>query len=120
MATTITHSAGAITPSVMDGYQASRAARTVVHQILNRSAPDVTFRAPGLRTGTFTLVFGAQSDAIDAYGVLSIGQVFTLTDPDVTAVGMEFVVADGDLVIRLDTETRSVWVIEVPFHEVIP
>lgn len=120
MSTSITHSFGSITPEVVDGYTASREARTVVHPILNRSDPDITLRATGLRTGSLSCVFKDQASAITAYGILSVAQVLTLTDPEVPAVDMSFVVAEGDLEIALDDETREVWIVTVPFVEVSP
>jgi len=118
MGTTITHSAGVITPELVDGYEATREVRTVVHDIINRTNPDVTFRAPGPRSGSLRCLFPVQADAIAAYGVLSTPQVFTLTDPDVPAVGMSFIVAGGDLTIALDDNTRGVWWVTAPFVEV--
>lgn len=117
--TTITHGAGVITPTIVDGYSARRTANTVVHDILNRSNPDVSLRAFGLRSGALTLVFADQTTALDAYAVLSVPQVLSIMDPDVESIGMSFVVADGDLEIALDEETRSVYVVTVPFREVI-
>lgn len=116
--TTITHASGSIVPTIVDGYEASREARTVVHSVLNRSAPDITFRAAGMRRGTLSCVFADQLEAVSAFGVLSIPQTFTLSDDDVPSVGMSFVVAEGDLTIALDDETREVWVVTVPFVEV--
>lgn len=120
MSATITHLAGTIVPELIDGYTASREARTIVHDIINRSNPDVTLRAPGLRRGSFRCLFPVQGDAIAAYGTLGTPQVFTITDPEVPAVGMSFVVAEGDLDIELDDETRAAWWVIVPFVEVNP
>lgn len=120
MATTITHSTGTIVPAVVNGYEASREAKTIVHGVLNRSNPDVTFRAPGLRVGQLRCIIATQADAITAFGILSLPQVFAITDPDTPAIGMSFVVAGGDLTIELDDETQSVWIITVPFAEVLP
>lgn len=116
--TTITHAAGTIAPEVVNGYEATREVRTIVHTIMNRPDPDIAFRAPGRRRGILTCVFAVEADARDAYGVFSEPQLLALTDPDVPTVAMTFVVAGGDLVIRLDDETRSVWLVDVPFQEV--
>lgn len=118
--TTITHSAGVIVPDVVDGYEASREARTIVHDIINRSNPDVTLRAPGLRRGNLSCVFAVEASAQAAYAVLGVPQVLTLVDVDRTSIGMSFVVAGGDLTIGLDDETRDVWIVAVPFVEVLP
>ncbi|MGP6170628.1 hypothetical protein ACTU6V_05405 [Microbacterium sp. A204] len=117
--TTITHSAGVITPTVADGYQASRTPGTIMHPILGREGDDVTFRPAALRKGTLTLVFAVEADAHAAVTVLVTPQVFILDDPDVS-ISMLFVVADGDIVVSLDDETRIVWIVEAPFREVSP
>lgn len=117
--TTISHAGGVITPTIVDGYQARREARTIVHPIVNRSNPDVTLRAAGLRVGQLRCVFAVEAAAVDAFNVFAVPQVFALTDPD-RAIGMSFVVADGEIEIGLDDETRDVWVIVVPFVEVTP
>ena len=117
--TTITHSTGTITPTVVDGYEAEIEGRSIVHTILGRSDPDITTRPSGLRTGTLSLVFASKADAWAAIAVLRIPQVLTLTDPDVPEVGMSFVFAGGSLVPRLDDTTRSVWTVALPFQEVL-
>lgn len=118
MASVIIHSTGTITPNVINGFVATREARSIVHTILGRSDPDVTFRPVGLRAGTLTLVFADGSAASSAEAALIVPQVLTLTDPDVPEVGMSFVVAEGDIVSRLDDGTQKVWIVEVPFREV--
>lgn len=118
--TSIIHSTGVIVPQVVNGYEASREARTVVNAVLNRSNPDVTLRDPGPRSGSLALVFATENAAQDAFAVLGTRQVFTLADPDRLSIGMSFVVADGDLTIGLDADTREVWIVTVPFVEVLP
>jgi len=118
--TTITHSTGAIIPTLVDGYEASIEARSIVHRILGRTDPDITARPAGLRSGTLSLVFASRAEAWAAVTVLREPQSLTLTDADVPEVGMSFVVANGALVPRLDDETRSVWILTVPFEEIAP
>ncbi|MFE7067484.1 hypothetical protein [Microbacterium sp. NPDC057658] len=118
MSTTITHSSGVITPTVQDGYAARIKTRTRVHTILGRRDPDITFRPAGLRAGTLPLVFASRAAAWAAVDVLVVGQVFTFDDSDNPEIGMKFVVPEGELEPRLDDETRSVWLLDVPFQEV--
>ncbi|MEV8265965.1 hypothetical protein AB0P00_17645 [Microbacterium sp. NPDC077057] len=120
MSSSITHSTGTLTPELIDGYEAIRPTHTVVHDILNRPNPDITFRAPGLRRGQFRCLFPEQADALSAFAVLSIPQVFAITDPEVDAIDMSFIVGEGDLSITLDEDTRDVWWITIPFVEVSP
>lgn len=120
MTSTIAHSGGLISPEVVDGYEATREVRTIVHPILGRSDPDITFRPAGLRAGTLKLVFGTGAAAEAAEAVLVVPQVFALSDSSVPEVSMSFVVGpEGQATTRaLDAPTRKVWVVEVPFQEV--
>lgn len=119
MSTVIQHATGAITPEVVDGYEASIEARSRVHTILGRRDPDITLRPAGLREGTLSLVFASRAAAWGAVAALRTPQVLTLTDADVPEVGMSFVVAGGSLQPRLDPDTRAVWTLAVPFQEVL-
>lgn len=120
VSTVITFAGGSVNPEVVDGYEARRPARTLVHPIMGRDDPDITYRPVGLRKGTLTLVFGTGALAAAAEDALIVPRVYTLTDPDVAEVGMQFVVADGEIVRTLDLETQTVWLLEVPFQEVSP
>lgn len=115
--TTIAHATGVITPTIIDGYSAARSPRTIMHPILGRDADDVTLRPASLRRGTLSLVFALEEDARAAVTVLNTPQVLTLADPDVS-IGMTFVVAEEDVVLELDDETRDVWLVQTPFREV--
>lgn len=117
--TTIGHSEGVISPTIVDGYEATRTPRTIIHPILGREDDDVTFRPTSLRRGTLSLVFASEADARSAVAMLAVPQVLTLADPDVS-IGMTFVVAEEDVQIGLDDETRDVWIVSVPFREVRP
>lgn len=118
MSTIITHAGGTITPEVVNGFASSRQARSIVHTILGRPDPDITFRPAGLRKGELTLVFETGAEAAAAEAVLVVPQVFGLNDPDVPQVSMSFVVADGEIQNALDLETQRVWIVRVPFQEV--
>ncbi|WP_157540754.1 hypothetical protein [Microbacterium sp. XT11] len=120
MSTVIVHSAGTITPKVVQGFESARAARTIVHTILGRADPDITYRPAALRSGTLTLVFANGADAAAAEAVLVMPQTFTLSDTAVPQVAMKFVVAGGDVVRTLDDGTRTVWTVKIPFREVAP
>lgn len=117
--TTITHSTGVITPTVVDGYGAARTPRTILHPILGRADDDVTFRPASLQKGILSLVFAAEVAARSALSALALPQVLTLADPDIS-IAMTFVVAEGDLMLELDDETRGVWILSVPFREIAP
>lgn len=120
MASTITHSTGVITPRAVNGWQSSREARTIMHPVLGRPHDDVTLRPAGLRSGELTLVFPLEADARAAENVFAVAQVLTFADTDRTTLGMSFVVADGEISVDLDDVTRNVWIVTVPFREVLP
>lgn len=116
--TTINHSTGTITPAVVDGYTARRSSGTLIHDIIGRTIPDVTLRPAGPRTGELRCIFATRVAAQSAFDVFSTPQVLALFDPDVPNVNMTFVVGVGDLSIELDSLTRRVWIVTVPYVEV--
>lgn len=115
--TTISHSTGVITPTIVDGYSAARSPRTIMHPILGRDADDVTLRPAALRRGTLKLVFALEADAVSALEILATPQVLTVADPDID-IAMSFVVAEEDVSIELDDETRGAWIVSTPYREV--
>ena len=117
MATTITHGASTITPILVLGYGADRAANNIVHAIPGRSNPDVTLRPANLRTGTLELGFTSELESKDAADLHATGGVFTLSDTDRASVGMSYV-ASGRISRALEDTTRGAWVISVDFQEV--
>lgn len=119
MSTIITHNTGTIAPAVVEGFEAVQSARSIVHTILGRPDPDITYRPAGLRTGTLTLVFASGADAASARAILVVPQVFTISDPDVPEVTMPFVVAGGDISSSL-ADSRKSWIVTVPYQEVTP
>ncbi|HWU29823.1 MAG TPA: hypothetical protein VN041_12150 [Microbacterium sp.] len=117
--TTITHSTGTIVPTIVHGFAARREARTLIHPVLGSPDDDVSLRPAGRRSGVLELVFSTSAAAVAAEAVFAIGQVLTITDPDVTAVGMSFVVAGGTVGVEL-SESRRSWIVTVPFKELAP
>lgn len=118
MSTTIAHSGGAFQPSAMPTLEMSAAANTRVHEVLNRASPDVTLRVAGLRRGTWQVTFDDEGAALAAFAVFRSPQVLTLTNTDVPAADMAFVVAEGEIRLVLDPSTKAFWTIDVPFREV--
>lgn len=117
MATTISNGTDTLTPALVDGWDAERSARTIVHEILGTNEPAVTLRPHGLRTGTLTVVVGTSATlAGQLDDMLRAGDVLTLASTEQPSVGMTFV-ANGRIRTSLDA-TRKVWVIEAEFHEV--
>lgn len=109
-----------VTPLLVDGYEATRDARTVVHEVAGKTFPDVTLRPAGSRRGRLRMLFATEADATAAYAALSAPRVFMLTEADLPGIEMRFVIAAGEMLIGLDDEGRRRWWVEVPFVEVSP
>lgn len=118
--TTITNGTDVISPDLVLGYKSSRTARTVIHDILDRSDPDVSLRAAASRSGTLELLFADETAATNAETLHTGISVWSILDPDRASVAMSYVVADGDIERELDDETRNAWVVRVPYREVTP
>ena len=122
MSNVITSQTAVITPTLITGYSSKRESHTVLHQIIDRSAPDVTLRAASLRSGSLELLFAAEdaeaaSSAAEA--ALSEAAVFTLTSDERSTVGMPFVV-QGSITRTLDDASRSAWTVAFDWAEVAP
>ncbi|KNY07915.1 hypothetical protein [Microbacterium sp. GCS4] len=118
MTTTITHATGTVVPTALEGYRASRPARTLVHRILNRADDDVTLREFGLRSGSFVLVFDGEAAAVAAFAALGVPQKLAITDTAVHSLAMSFVIAEGELSIEQDRDNVRLWRVTVPYNEV--
>lgn len=116
--TTITHSGGTVTPDAVSGYDPAFEVRTIVHTILGRVDPDITFRPAALRSGSLPLEFASQADVWAAVAVLRVPQVLSLSNSDIPVMDMAFVVAPGALRPELDS-TRTRWTLTVPYQEVL-
>lgn len=117
---TITNGTDIITPVLVNGFTSSREARTVVHDILDRPAPDTSLRESGSRTGTLELLFTGEASAFAAETLHAGISVWSISDPDRPSIAMTYVVAGGSVERELDDETRDLWLVRVPFREVTP
>jgi len=116
--TTVSKGATTLTPLLVTGYSSSRAAGNIVHEILSRADPDITFAAARLRAGTLQFLCASHSQALTFEGFHAAPGVYTLADPDLPGVGMKYVTA-GEIVLTLDSETLEQWLVDVPFQEVL-
>lgn len=117
---TITHAGGVIAPEVINGWSSTREARTIAHTILGSPAPDITLRPAAARRGVLRCVFAEEADAAAAVEVFATPQVLTFIDDDRPTLAGAFVVTNGDITLDLDGATADVWVVSVPFAEVVP
>ncbi|MET0725932.1 MAG: hypothetical protein ABWY36_06245 [Leifsonia sp.] len=114
----IENPADIIETDIIDGYEANSNSRTTVHAVLNSSDVVVTLQPTERRAGSLDLIFPSKGDAIAAFNLLSAPSLFSLVSSIGYPPNMTFAVTGGQLGIRLDRETRSVWVVTVPFHAV--
>lgn len=115
MSTVITHAGGVITPLAVSEYAVEQEAGNIVHQILGRPHPDITFRPAALRTGTLSYTFATAAEAEAARVAHAAGGVFMMTST-VNVVSMHYVLA-GKLGTVLGKAGE--WTIAVDFHEVL-
>ncbi|MET4053584.1 hypothetical protein ABID81_002962 [Frigoribacterium sp. PvP054] len=104
-------------PLLSAGYQSSRQSRTVVHEVLGRSYPDITQFPMSLRSGTLTLVYDNEADALESERMHVGGYVMTYADSDLQSATMTYIV-NGALTRELEPQTRAVWLVTVAYQEV--
>lgn len=115
--TSMTNGAVTVTPVDILGYKSARSARTVLHSIIGRSAPDVSFAPASLRRGTLETFFTSEAAALAAEQAHATPAVWTLIETGVTSIAMRYVVAEGEITRELD-EGRRRWTVSIPFQEV--
>lgn len=117
MSTTIasTSSTDKTSPLHMLGYQASREAQNIFHDILG-GGQDVTLRPAALRSGVLRLLYASEPAAAAALAMLARQAVFTVADTDVASVSMRFAVS-GTVAIEQDDD-RALWLVSVGYREV--
>jgi hypothetical protein len=111
--TTISDGVASVVPTLIDGYEAARESRNVLHVALD-GTEDVSLAAASPRAGSLRAVFGVKADAWMLLGMLGAPGVFTLAS-EVGEVDMSFTF-EGDVSIALD-DTRSAWIVEFGFRE---
>jgi hypothetical protein len=113
---TATNGAGTTTPDLVNGYEAEAASRNIFVDLLDGTVASV-LRPPRPRSGTLQLVYQSKASAWSAFALHKQQTTFSITDTDVSDIGMTYAI-DGDGVqIGLDDETRSVWVVSVTYQE---
>lgn len=120
MGTTISRSTDAetVTPElVLNAWESQDEPGTIVHPILGSEWPDVTLRPAQARTGTLRLLFATSADAESARVFHRAPAVF-LTASTLAWVPAAYVPAGPIHPIQQETRTR--WILEVPFQEVAP
>lgn len=122
MTTTITadDASGTTTPLLVLGYDTARQSRNIVHDLIGGGIA-VALIAPRPRSGVLELLYSVEADAWAALALHARETTFTLVDTDVPDVNMSYLLnGTADLGLSLDQDTRKVWVLAVPYQEIVP
>jgi len=117
MANTITDGTTVVTPELILGWDAAQDTRNVIHNIIGKSAPDVTLKPAGYRSGTLELLFTTSTAANTARVMLAQALPFLIESDEAWLDGVYFVVS-GTISSALEDTTRKLWTISVDFQEV--
>lgn len=117
MPATISYDGSVVAPELVLGIQHQARTRNVVHEILGRSAPDITLRPAASRSGTWRLFFLDEESAAAAFDLHTQPGVFVMDYPERPTSNMSYVPI-GDVRITLDDTTRTRWVVEVDYREI--
>lgn len=109
---------GSSVPLMLIQFAGARTAQHIVHEILGRSDPDVTFMPTQTRAGTLTFLYESLDAVAAARDLLALPGPVTLTQTDMPALSMTFVVV-GDLEVAPDQQDPYLWTIAVPFREAV-
>ncbi len=118
MSTTITATStgGTTTPLLVNGYEAARQSRNIIHDLLSDGIA-VTLINPRPRSGTLRLLYDDEAAAFAALNLHAEETTFAIVSDERAGVGMIYVL-DGDVSIALDEETQTAWIVSVGFQEV--
>lgn len=123
MTVTITRnpSTGALPAAFRAEYGSSQAGQNRVHVLVNGTL-DVTLAPAALASGQLVLLFATMADAIAMRAAHAAVGTFTLTDTDVPAAGMTYVVAPGDGALQLAKadEDGHTWQLTINYQQVAP
>lgn len=101
------------------GYEVTRPARSVVHEVPNTLSPPVTFKEAGPRSGTIEYLFADREQCRRAEVIHAEASYIMLEDADWPDSPMRYVAQD-EIVSTLDPETRTRWILSTGFTEVKP
>lgn len=105
---------------LMDGYQAARESRHIVHDLLGTGTTAVVIRPPAKRAGTLRILVATSSAAHTiARNIAEADNRVRLIDPDLPDLDMYFIPA-GPVGVELDDTTRTHWWVTVAYREVTP
>lgn len=110
----LTLGASTLTPTALSEYTSDQAGGAILHEILGRRDPDVTFRPSNLRTGSFVLDFPTEAASASARVALSAAGGWTLAHSERTSVNMRFIVRN----VSRPVESDGRWMLQVQYEEI--
>lgn len=117
--TTVTKGTTTLTPLLLIDPAYSRTGGNIVHAILGRRDPDITFAPALLRSGTHKFLCADRAAALALENLHATPGVVTLADTTMVGFGMKYVTTPDPMTIAPDAEVRSRWIVEIPFQEVL-
>ncbi|MGG7509438.1 hypothetical protein [Plantibacter sp. YIM 135249] len=115
---TISYGTTTITPDLLTIPDERHDSRNVIHEILDRSDPDVTLHAGATRAGVLELFFRSEADAAAAVTLHNKPGVFVLDYPGRPTWAMRYVTTNA-VDRAIDDSTRNHWTVKVPFRQVL-
>lgn len=118
MTTTITDGITSVIPDLYLGYSHRRRSGNILHGVIGAPEGSPSLEPAGLRSGSVTFLFSSQADAFDADELHTAGVILTLTDTDVPAVNMTYMLAEGGACDLEQDPERVVWLLTIEYQEV--
>lgn len=115
----ITSGPNTIMPVLVMGRSTGSESRTIAHDIIGNPSGYLTIIDGAPRTGTLTLFFADEAEAIAAFTAHREGLVWQFTDGEHPELSMTYVVEGGRVELTLDEQTLEHWTVEIPFREVL-
>jgi hypothetical protein len=115
MPATFTSGSTTLSPRTLSDYTSDQdGGGAIVHPILGRADPDVTFRPLGMRTGSMTLDFATEALSSAARVALARSGAWTLAHTERPTVNMRFI-ARG---VSRPIESNGRWMLTVRYEEI--
>ena len=114
MSAILNNSSTTLTPRALSDYTSDQEGGAIIHRVLGRREPDVTFRPAELRTGTMVLDFETEEAAAAAREALSESGAWTLAHSARPSVNMRFIVRRLSAPISGDGR----WMVQVSYEEI--
>lgn len=111
---TISDGTTTLVPTLVLDYSTARASRSIVHDTLGSSSPDVTLRPPSTRDGVLHIFCLTRADAQALEALHLTALPMTFTDPE--APPMTYVIT-GTLIVTYLVDVNR-WRVDISYREV--